>query len=177
MVGDPEVELNQDTDLVLDARQATEVVANTAKPTEAKQTVFGYYRAGAQLGSWESLFLVGPPINRVFAAPTEQVTKGDFGFRAKPTLAAPELEIAIAPPNAMDLDAIYAFGSPEGRRQQAAGSRLRRIRTRAGLPGTGRPRKGRAHDPRPAAAGRQPDQLRGEGRQCDRRGSRTGDHP
>ena len=113
MVGDPELELTQNTTLVLDGRKATEVLVNTAKPTEAMQTVFGYYRAGAQFGSWESLFLVAPPINRVFAAPTEQVTKGDFGFRAKPSLRAPELDAAIAPPDAMDLDAIYAFGSPK----------------------------------------------------------------
>jgi subtilisin family serine protease len=112
-VGDPQVDVGQDMNMVLDARLATEVIAHTAQPTEVKHTVFGYYRAGAQFGSWESLFLVAPPIKRVFAAPTEQVTRGDFGFRAKPTLGAPELEIAIAPPNAMTLDATYAFGAPK----------------------------------------------------------------
>ncbi|HKE50220.1 MAG TPA: S8 family serine peptidase [Actinomycetes bacterium] len=112
IAGDPEIEVNQDTTYVADARPATEVAVQTQQPTEAKWWVIGTYRAAQQVGSYESLLLASPPIDRMFAAPTEQVTKGDFGFRAKPNLGAPELEISVTPPNAMPLDVNYAGGSP-----------------------------------------------------------------
>jgi subtilisin family serine protease len=113
IAGDPELEVTQDTTYTADARPATEVIARTDRPTEPKWWVIGTYRAAAELGSWESLLLASPPIDRMFAAPTEQITKGDFGLRAKPNLGAPELEISVAPPNAMPLDVNYAGGSPK----------------------------------------------------------------
>ena len=118
--GDPDVDVTEDTSLVVDARGAPEVVADTDRPTEVKSAVVGYYRAGASLGSWESLLLASPPIDRFFAAPTEQVTKGDFGFRTKATLGAPELEAAVTKPDAMPLDVRYATGSVklDGREQR-----------------------------------------------------------
>jgi subtilisin family serine protease len=107
IAGNPELDVNQDTETTVDARQATEVLPQTEKPTAAQWWVIGTYRSAAQFGSWESLLLASPPIDRMFAAPTQQVTQGDFGFRAKPMLAAPELEISVAPPNAMPLDVSY----------------------------------------------------------------------
>ena len=112
IAGDPQLEVNQDTTYTADARPATEVIENTDKPTQAKWWVIGTYRAAQQLGSFESLLLASPPINRMFAAPTEQVTKGDFGFRAKPNLEAPALEMSLAPPHAMPLNVTYASGAP-----------------------------------------------------------------
>ena len=119
IAGDPEIEVQSDTTYVADARPATQVIAETDRPTNALWWVIGTYRAGEELGSWESLLLASPPIDRMYAAPTEQVTKGDFGFRAKPVLTAPELAISVDPPNAMKLDARYAGGSPriEGRKR------------------------------------------------------------
>jgi subtilisin family serine protease len=113
IAGNPQLEVNQDTTYTADARPATEVIENTDKPTQAKWWVIGHYRAAEHLGSFESLLLASPPINRMFAAPTQQVTKGDFGFRAKPNLEAPELEMSIAPPHAMPLDVTYASGAPK----------------------------------------------------------------
>jgi subtilisin family serine protease len=111
LVGDPELEVTEDTTVELDARDATEVVADTERPTAPVSTVIGTYRAGAELGSFESLLLASAPIDRFFAAPTEQVTKGDFGFRTKQTLAAPEIEAAVTRPESMPLDLRYASGS------------------------------------------------------------------
>ena len=36
MAGDPELEVTQDTTYIADARPATEMIANTDRPTEAK---------------------------------------------------------------------------------------------------------------------------------------------
>ena len=118
VAGDPQVEVDRDLTFVADARPATEIVAKTDKPTEPRWWIIGTYRAGEQFGSWESLLLASPPISRAFAAPTEQVTKGDFGFRAKPNLHAPEIELSIDRP-ALDLDVTYATGSPriDGRKR------------------------------------------------------------
>ena len=113
VVGDPEVEVTQDTTVDADARKATEVIADTDRPTKPIAWVTGTYRGGAERGSWESLLLASPPISRIFAAPTEQVTKGDFGWRAKPNLFAPELEVSVAQPEDIPLDVRYASGSPK----------------------------------------------------------------
>jgi subtilisin family serine protease len=110
VAGDPELEVTEDATMVLDARTATEVLAEGDRPTETRSILIGTYRAGEQRGSWESLLLAGPPIDRAFAAPTEQVTRGDFGFRAKPTLMAPEIDISVTKPK-LPVDARYAFGS------------------------------------------------------------------
>lgn len=113
VVGNPELQIAGDMTLTLDARQAPQVAVTADKPTEWEHFLIGTYRSGSQRGSWESLLLASPPIDRAYAAPTQQVTMGDFGFRAKPSLRAPELEVSIAPPNAMTLDARYAFGAPK----------------------------------------------------------------
>jgi subtilisin family serine protease len=120
VAGDPEVDVTEDMTLTADAREATEVVADTDRPTEVKSTVIGTYRAGEELGSWESLLLASPPIDRVFAAPTEQVTIGDFGFRAKPSLGARELEVSVTRPESLPLAVRYASGSAriDGRHQR-----------------------------------------------------------
>ncbi len=112
VAGDPEIEVNQDTTFVADARTATEIIAKTDKPTEPRFWVIGPYRAAETFGSFESLLLASPPISRAFAAPTEEVTKGDFGFRAKPNLHAPEIELTLGHPNPLELDVTYATGSP-----------------------------------------------------------------
>jgi subtilisin family serine protease len=119
IAGDPEIEIDQDTTYVVDARPATEIVPVTDEPTEARFWVSGTYRAAETFGSFEGLLLSSSPIDRVFAAPTEQVTKGDFGFRAKPNLHAPEIELSITRPRRTDLDVTYATGSPriDGRKK------------------------------------------------------------
>jgi subtilisin family serine protease len=110
VAGDPELEITADSSLIVDASEATEVVVNAADPLEWKHFVIGTYRAGASFGSWESLLLASPPIKRAYAAPTEQVTKGDFALRVKPNLGAPEIALTLTKPK-QAIDATYAFGS------------------------------------------------------------------
>ncbi len=119
IAGDPELEVNEDTTYVVDARPATEMTPITDRPTEPRWWVVGSYRAAATFGSFESLLLASPPIKRAFAAPTEPVTIGDFGFRAKPNLHAPEIRLTVGRQNPTQLDVTYATGSPriDGRKQ------------------------------------------------------------
>jgi subtilisin family serine protease len=111
IVGDPELEVTADASIVLDARTATELIVDTERPIETRSGAIGTYRAGAERGSWEALLLASPPIDRFFAAPTEPVTRGDFGFRHKPSMAAPEIRVDVTRPEAMPLDVRYATGS------------------------------------------------------------------
>jgi subtilisin family serine protease len=111
MAGNPDLDVESDTTYVADARPATELIANTPQATSPQSMVLGTYRAGATNGSFESLLLTGPPISRYFAAPTDPVTVGDFGFRAKETMMAPPLAVSVSP-GKTTLNAFAATGAP-----------------------------------------------------------------
>ena len=104
IAGDPQLDVTSDTSYTADATGATEVQPRTQRNAVPLNWVIGTYRAGATRGTWESLLLASPPINRVFTKPTEQVTVGDFGFRAKTTMAAPLLQLAITGPHRQTLN-------------------------------------------------------------------------
>jgi hypothetical protein len=112
IAGDPQFEVTGDTSIVADARPATEVIADTDRKTEPNIISITNYRAGEQQGSFTSSLLTGFPIDRVFAAPTEQVTVGDYEFYSKWNLRAPQLELSVTKPESIPLDHAYAFGSP-----------------------------------------------------------------
>ena len=112
IAGDPQFEVTGDTTIVADARPATEVIPDTHRKTEPQQIIIGQYREGEQQGSFASLLLTGFPIDRVFAAPTEQVTVGYYEFWSKWSLRAPQLELSVTRPETIPLDFAYAFGSP-----------------------------------------------------------------
>jgi subtilisin family serine protease len=112
IAGDPQFEVTGDTSIVADARPATEVIVNTGRKTEPNVISITNYRAGEEQGSFSSSLLTGFPIDRVFAAPTEQVTVGDFEFYSKWNLRAPQLELSVTRPETIPLDHAYAFGSP-----------------------------------------------------------------
>jgi subtilisin family serine protease len=110
VAGNPDLDVESDTTYVADARPATELIANTPQATSPQSMVLGTYRAGGTNGSFESLLLTGPPTSRYFAAPTDPVTVGDFGFRAKETLMAPPLALSVSP-GKTTLQGFYATGS------------------------------------------------------------------
>ena len=112
IAGDPQFEVTGDTTVVADARPATEVIADTTRKTEPNVISLTNYRAGEQQGSFTSSLLTGFPIDRVFAAPTEQVTVGEYEFYSKWNLRAPQLELSVTRPETIPLDFAYAFGSP-----------------------------------------------------------------
>ena len=112
IAGDPQFEVTGDTSVVADARPATEVIADTTRKTEPNVISVANYRAGEEQGSFTSSLLTGFPIDRVFAAPTEQVTVGEYEFYSKWNLRAPQLELSVTQPETIPLDHAYAFGSP-----------------------------------------------------------------
>jgi hypothetical protein len=112
IAGDPQVEVTGDTTVRIDATRATRVIGDTDRPSEADILAPSVYRAGEQFGSFQSSLLTGPPIGRLYAAPTEMVDVGEFEFYAKLHQRAPQLRVDVVRPQAMPVDTSYAFGSP-----------------------------------------------------------------
>ncbi|MFG2357696.1 S8 family serine peptidase [Streptomyces sp. NPDC048521] len=88
----PEITLDRDQDVTLDGRTLREVSAVTDRRTETHQLLMEYDRKanGADLFGAVQVPLT---YDSVFAAPTGQVTHGDFEYRTVWRLAKPMLEV------------------------------------------------------------------------------------
>ncbi|MCG5213018.1 S8 family serine peptidase [Streptosporangium soli] len=96
LVGDPEVEVTGDTEIVLDARKATEVLVTTPdhrthrNPGAASK--LSWHRSPVQGPDSVDFYLGGGNLEeRIFIQPTERVTKGEFGVASRWRLEAPEI--------------------------------------------------------------------------------------
>jgi subtilisin family serine protease len=109
----PEVAVNADTTVVLDGRQAKEIVPKTKDPTEPATITLDYYRADATGGAYEHSFTLTPPISHAFAAATQPVRTGKFEFYSAFSLQAPLIRLHTTTPAVTDLHPLYAAGSPQ----------------------------------------------------------------
>ncbi|SDJ23060.1 S8 family peptidase [Nonomuraea jiangxiensis] len=97
LVGDPEVEVTGDTEIVLDARKATEVLITTPdhrthrNPGAASK--LSWHRSPEKGPDSADFYLSlgGNLEERIFIQPTERVTKGEFGVASRWRLEAPEI--------------------------------------------------------------------------------------
>ncbi|MPZ28475.1 MAG: S8 family serine peptidase [Micromonosporaceae bacterium] len=114
LVGDPELEITEDTTLVLDAREAAPVTIDTpAHPDGA--VPFGtsrvaYYRDAEQVGSLSYAF-IGEWIP-TYAVETDPVTLGDFEFNTRTRVIAAPLALSVADPVEQPLAPRPMAGSP-----------------------------------------------------------------
>ena len=93
LLSDPEIVLDRDTEVVLDARAAVPVTATTWKAdTDERFRRFGWFRSGAE-HSAELGYLPSPVIDTIYAAPTEPVSVGEFEFYTRWRLAKPLLTV------------------------------------------------------------------------------------
>ncbi|MFJ9161315.1 S8 family serine peptidase [Streptomyces griseoviridis] len=89
----PEIVLDRDREVTLDARRLREVRAEVPRRTGTRQLVMEYARSGG--GSDLSVAVqVAAGYDSVFAAPTEPVTRGRFEYRTVWRLGRPPLEVA-----------------------------------------------------------------------------------
>jgi hypothetical protein len=85
-VGNPQVEVTEDTTVVLDARDANEITFDTEEPTEVLSGVsLGWYRQSEQVGSHSHIH-TGLQVPQ-FATETAPVTLGAFEFFSRHRLA------------------------------------------------------------------------------------------
>ncbi|PZG15724.1 serine protease [Nonomuraea aridisoli] len=105
LVGDPEMEITENTEVVLDARKAVEVEVETPDHKTKRNTgaaaAIRWYRAGdgdqgMALSGGTHISPGGQIEERLFVQPTEQVTKGTFVVSTRWRLTAPEITLTTA---------------------------------------------------------------------------------
>ncbi|WP_237105348.1 S8 family serine peptidase [Nonomuraea sp. MG754425] len=101
LVGDPEMRITKDTEVVLDARKAVEVRVETPDHETKRNTgaaaALMWYRAGEQgtaLRGGTNISPGGQVEERLFVQPTKKVTKGTFVVSTRWRLEAPAIELS-----------------------------------------------------------------------------------
>ncbi|MFG2944151.1 S8 family serine peptidase [Streptomyces adustus] len=99
LLGDPEVVLDQDRDVDLDASRAREVSAQVPRRTEDRTLSMNWYRADGSdlnqygLGILEVQYLLGVTYDSMFVLPTRKVTTGSFEYETRWRKAVPFLTL------------------------------------------------------------------------------------
>lgn len=114
MASVPEIEVFEDTTVVLDAREGNPVVYETpAHPTKAlDRTTVLHWRESEELGSFSHGYTSAVP-TPTFAVATEPVTLGDFEFHTRQRLGAPDADSSAESPYLYDLVVPYQGHVPE----------------------------------------------------------------
>ncbi len=110
MVSRPEVELTEDTTIVLDASDAQLWTPQTPTPTESRELTLGYHRA-SESHSYDVHYLMDRYVDNVYLTPTAAVTRGEFEVSSHWELYAPEFEMTL-PGSAGPVHGEYTIGSP-----------------------------------------------------------------
>ncbi|NBE93482.1 serine protease [Nonomuraea sp. KC401] len=111
LLGDPEMTISEDTEVVLDARKAVEVKVETpdhrTKRNTGSAAALMWYRAGEQgtaLRGGTTISPGGQIEERLFVQPTKKVTKGTFVVSTRWRLTAPEITLTTL---GLELDPQY----------------------------------------------------------------------
>ncbi|WP_109474154.1 S8 family peptidase [Ornithinimicrobium cavernae] len=110
MVSRPEIELTEDTTIVLDARDAELWNPRTPQPTESRELTLGYHRA-SENHSYDVHYLMDRYVDNVYLSPTEEVARGEFEVSSHWELYAPEFGMSLSD-NGTGVAAEYTIGSP-----------------------------------------------------------------
>ncbi|MFG2559119.1 S8 family serine peptidase [Streptomyces sp. NPDC048496] len=99
LMGDPEVVLDRDRDVVLDASRTHEATAEVPRRTEDRSLSMNWYRAdGAKENAWgigvvDVQYLLAPKYDSMFVLPTRKVTQGTFEYETRWRKALPLLTV------------------------------------------------------------------------------------
>ncbi|MFF7987713.1 S8 family serine peptidase [Streptomyces sp. NPDC007901] len=107
VVGDPEIKVGKDTEVVLDARKAVEIKPKTKEDSEFQGFSTNWHREGPG-SAWGLTYSEGWWTDHVYVAPTEKVTEGTFEFTSKFRLYAKELTASVTSPEKYALPLDYA---------------------------------------------------------------------
>ncbi|MER5795342.1 S8 family serine peptidase [Streptomyces sp. NPDC001980] len=106
VVGNPEIKVDGDTAVVLDARKAVEIKPKTKQDSEFRGFSTSWHRAGPG-SAWGLTYSQGFWTTHVYVAPTQQVTVGTLDFYAKFRLYAKELTASVTSPEKTALSSLY----------------------------------------------------------------------
>ncbi|MFG1710533.1 S8 family serine peptidase [Nonomuraea sp. M3C6] len=111
LLGDPEMKITENTEVVLDARKAVEVKIETpdhkTKRNPGAAAALMWYRAGEQGSALRGGTTISPNAQieeRLFVQPTRKVTKGTFVVGTRWRLKAPEIDFSTL---GLDLEPQY----------------------------------------------------------------------
>ncbi|MEV0589900.1 S8 family serine peptidase [Nonomuraea cavernae] len=107
----PELTVTGDTEITLDARKLTEVRFTTPQPAEPLSNVpyVAYQRTVANGGAYMGFTWPARTWSRLWALPTEKVTKGAFRFHTRFTLGKPEVELSMRGRDGLTLHPVSAL--------------------------------------------------------------------
>ncbi len=106
VVGDPEIKVDKNTEVVLDARKAVEIKLKTKEDSEFQGFSTNWHREGPGSG-FGLTYSQGFWTDHVYVAPTEKVTEGTFEFSAKFRLYEKELTASVTSPEKFALPLDY----------------------------------------------------------------------
>ncbi|WP_427919477.1 S8 family serine peptidase [Streptomyces sp. cg40] len=106
IVGNPEIKVDGDTAVVLDARKAVEIKPKTKENSEFQGFSTSWHRTGPA-GSWGLTYSQGFWTDHVYVAPTPQVTVGTLDFYAKFRLYAKDLTASVTGSQKTSLSSLY----------------------------------------------------------------------
>ncbi|MGW0582185.1 S8 family serine peptidase, partial [Streptomyces sp. NPDC002920] len=106
IVANPEIKVNGDTEVVLDARKAVEIKPKTKQNSEFKGFSTNVHREGPG-SAWGLTYSQGFWTDHVYVTPTPQVTVGSLEFSAKFRLYEKELTASVTSPEKTELSSLY----------------------------------------------------------------------
>jgi subtilisin family serine protease len=106
VVGNPEIKVDKDTEIVLDARKAVEIKPQTKQDSEFQGFSTTWHREGPG-SAWGLTYSQGWWTDHVYVAPTQKVTEGTLEFAAKFRLYAKELTASVTSPEKVSLSSLY----------------------------------------------------------------------
>lgn len=102
----PEVLVEQDVTVVLDAREAVEIDVETAEDAEVIGTILAYQRKDAKGSPFSHTWSMTAPIDQHSVLPTDEVSIGQFEWYNSQTLRAPEITASVG--DSLDLTLRYS---------------------------------------------------------------------
>ncbi|WP_369029482.1 S8 family peptidase [Streptomyces adonidis] len=106
VVSSPEIKVDGDTKVVLDARKAVEIKPKTKQDSEFNGFSTNVHREGTG-NAWGLTYSQGFWTDHVYVAPTPQVTIGSLEFSAKFRLYEKELTASVTSPEKTELSSLY----------------------------------------------------------------------
>ncbi|MFF3378424.1 S8 family serine peptidase [Streptomyces sp. NPDC002680] len=106
VVSSPEIKVDGDTKVVLDARKAVEIKPKTKQNSEFNGFSTNVHREGPG-NAWGLTYSQGFWTDHVYVSPTPQVTIGSLEFSAKFRLYEKELTASVTSPEKTELSSLY----------------------------------------------------------------------
>ncbi|MFE2417653.1 S8 family serine peptidase [Streptomyces hokutonensis] len=106
VVGNPEIKVDGNTAVVLDARKAVEIKPKTKQDSEFQGFSTSWHREGPGT-AWGVTYSQGFWTDHIYVAPTQPVTVGTLSFYAKFRLYAKELTASVTSPEKTSLSSLY----------------------------------------------------------------------